>query len=110
MRQNSFTWGRQTFLTKLRHATVIDCLPTTHFDELLKVLQRTGIDEDSFKQHYQNGNAEKALAEDLEYAHKLGIHSLPAYLIQYRNRSLIMQSFYYGDFSKAITNLLISTE
>lgn len=95
----------ETFLTKLRHATVIDCLPTTHFDEILKVVRKAGINEDSFKQHYQNGNAEKALAEDLEYAHKLGIHSLPAYLIQSRDKAIIMQSFEYQDFVDVITKL-----
>lgn len=62
-----------TFLIELRHATVIDCLPTTHFDEIMKVVRKVGIDENSFKQFYQNGSAEK----DLEYTLSLGVHSLP---------------------------------
>ncbi|MBR1693732.1 MAG: DsbA family protein [Lachnospiraceae bacterium] len=90
------------FLTKLRHATVIDCLPTTHFDEILKVVRKVEIDEISFKRHYQDGSAEKALEKDLEYTHRLGIHSLPAYLIQHGEKALIMQSFEYQDFTEAI--------
>lgn len=68
-------------------------------------MRKTGIDEDSFKQHYQNGNAEKALAEDVEYAHRLGIHSLPAYLIQFGSKALIMQSFDYREFVGVIESL-----
>lgn len=95
----------EAFLTELRHATVIDCLPTTHFDIIMKIAQKVGIDEYSFKQYYQNGNAEKALETDLEYTHRLGIHSLPAYLIQSGDKAIIMQSFEYQDFVDVITKL-----
>ena len=33
------------FLTNLRHATIVDVLPTTHFDVILKIVRDTGIDE-----------------------------------------------------------------
>ena len=95
----------EIFLTELRHATVIDCLPTTHFDEILKVVQKVGIDKTSFRQYYRYGSAEKALEEDLQYTHSLGIHSLPAYLIQSGDKAIIMQSFEYQDFIAAIENL-----
>ena len=94
------------FLTELRHAAVIDCLPTTHFDEILKVVRKMGINETTFKQYYQDGSAENALVKDLEYTHRLGIHSLPAYLIQYDEKALIMQSFVYQEFINAINGLL----
>ena len=96
----------ETFLTELRHATVIDCLPTTHFDEILRVVRKAGIDETSFRQYYQDGSAEKELENDLEYTHRLRIHSLPAYLIQYGKKALIMQSFNYHEFVGAIENLI----
>ena len=32
------------FLKNLRHATIVDVLPTTHFDVILNVLRVTGID------------------------------------------------------------------
>lgn len=95
----------EAFLTELRHATVIDCLPTTHFDVIMKIAQKVGIDEYSFKLYYQNGNAAKALETDLEYTHRLGIHSLPAYLIQSGDKAIIMQSFEYQDFVDVITKL-----
>ena len=93
------------FLTELRHATVIDCLPTTHFDEILRVVQKVGIDEPSFRQCYQDGSAEKELEEDLKYTHSLGIYSLPAYLIKSSDKAIIMQGFEYQDFVSAIENL-----
>ena len=95
-----------TFLIELRHATVIDCLPTTRFDEIMKVVRKVGIDENSFKQFYQNGSAEKELEKDLEYTLSLGVHSLPAYLIQAGNKAIIMQSFEYQDFTNAIQQVL----
>lgn len=95
-----------TFLTALRHATVIDCRPTTHFDEILKVVRSTGINEADFIRYYQDGSAEKALQEDLVLTSRLGVQSLPAYLIQYRNRSILMQSFHYQDFVRAISQLV----
>ena len=94
------------FLVALRHATVIDCLPTTHFDIIMKVVRDTGIDEGSFIRHYQDGSAEAALNEDLAFARRLGIHSLPAYLMQYKDKAIIIQSFEYHDFSDAIKSLI----
>lgn len=89
------------FLTALRHATVVDCFPTTHFDIIMRIVHKTGIDEKAFIQNYHSG-AEEALNEDLAFIRQLGIHSLPAYLIQYKDKSLLIQSFDYQDFSHAI--------
>ena len=93
------------FLTALRHATVLDCRPTTHFDEIRKVVRSCGIQEDIFIQYYQDGSAEAALQQDLNYTRSLGIRSLPAYLIQYGDKALLLQSFRYQDFADAITRL-----
>lgn len=95
----------EPFLIALRHATVLDCRPTTHFDEILRVVRNVGIPEDTFVQHYQNGSAEAALEEDLAFTRSLGIRSLPAYLIQYGDASLMLQSFEYRDFLRAIDTI-----
>lgn len=94
------------FLTALRHATVIDCRPTTHDDEIMKVVRQTGIDEESFIRHVQDGSAGTALEEDLAYTRRLGIRSLPAYLIQHGDKALLMQSFDYSDLVKVISEVL----
>ena len=90
------------FLMNLRHATVIDCRPTTHMDVILDVVNRTGIDEALFIQHYNDGSAEDALQDDLAYAARLGIRSLPTCLIQSRDKALLMQSFTFEDYVRAI--------
>lgn len=93
------------FLTALRHATVLDCRPTTHEEEILRVVRKTGIDEASFAAHFHDGSAEATLEQDLAFTRSLGIRSLPTYLIQYRNQALMLQSFDYRDFDRAITRL-----
>ena len=85
---------------------MIDCLPTTHFDIIMKIVRETGIDEEAFIRHYQDDSAETALNEDLNFARRLGIHSLPAYLMQYKDKALLMQSFNYQDFSNAIKRVM----
>lgn len=92
-----------TFLTALRHATVLDCRPTTHEDEILAIVRKVGIDEDSFTRHFRDGSAKTALEQDLAYTQSLGIHSLPTYLIQCREKALLMQSFDYLDFTNALS-------
>ena len=93
------------FLTALRHATVLDCRPTTHEEEILCVISKTGIDEATFIEHFHGGSAEAALEQDLAFARSLGIRSLPTYLLQYRDQALMLQSFDYRDFDRAITRL-----
>ena len=85
---------------------MVDCLPTTHFDIIKKIVRDAGIDEESFIRHYQDGSAEASLNEDLAFARSLGIRLLPAYLIQYKNKALLMQSFDHQDFSDAIRNIM----
>lgn len=89
-----------------RLATVVDCLPTTHFEIIMKVVRDTGINETAFLRHYQDGSAEAALNEDLAFARRLGIYTLPAYLIQYRDKAVLMQSFEYQDFVDAIRRVM----
>ena len=58
------------FLTTLRHATVHDCRPTTHEEEILCVVRKVGIEEAAFARYFHDGTAEAALEQD-------------SYLVQY---------------------------
>ena len=63
--------------------------------------------EEAFTRHYHNGSAEAALMEDLAFARRLGIHSLPSYLIQHKDKALLMQSFEFKDFAEALKSIII---
>jgi len=94
------------FLIALRHTTVLDCRPTTHEEEILRVVRKTGIDEEAFSRHFHNGSAEASLEQDLAFTRSLGIRSLPTYLLQYENRALLLQSFDYRDLTVLLPGLL----
>lgn len=94
------------FLTALRHATVLECRPTTHEEEILFVGSKVGINEAAFSRYFHNGTAESALEQDFAFIRSLGIHSLPTYLIQYRDQLLMLQSFDYQDFAAAIDQVI----
>jgi len=94
------------FLWNLRYATVVDVLPTTHFDEILKVVRETEIDEDEFTRHYEDGSAQAALEQDLALEQKLNIHSLPAFLISYGEKAALVSNLIgYDDFVSVIAEL-----
>lgn len=95
------------FLTALRHATVLDRRPTTHEEEILRIVRKVDIEEAAFSRHFHDGSAEAALEQDLAFTRSLGIRSLPTYLLQYRDRALMLQSFDYRDFDRAITRLTV---
>ena len=93
------------FLKALRHATVLNCRPTTHYDEILRVVHEAGVDETSFERAYRDGRAQAALDNDLALTRRLRVHSLPAYLIQHGDKALMMQSFHYQEFVNAINTV-----
>lgn len=98
------------FLMALRHATVRYGRPTTRDEEIRRVVRAAGIDEAVFMRHCRDGSAEAALEQDLAFSQRLGIHSLPAYLLQYGSEALLIQSFDYKDFQTAITQLITAQQ
>lgn len=77
----------ENFLYNLRYATIVETRQTTNFEEILKVVKKTGIDIEKFLQVYDDGTAEKNFNEDLKICQTLNIHRLPSYVIQYKNQS-----------------------
>ena len=76
----------EQFLYRLRYATIVEVRPTTHHEELLRVVRLTGgIDKTAFLEVFENGMAEKALQHDLCIARSLNLRSLPAYMLHYSN-------------------------
>ena len=94
------------FLYNLRYATIVDCRPTTRQEEILAVVRKTGINETAFRKRCEDGYAQAALARDLELARKLEIHTLPAYLIQYQEKRILIRDLIgYDAFVTAIAQV-----
>lgn len=79
------------FLYNLRYATIVDCRPTTHTEEILRVVRSTGIDEEKFLEHFNSDTSKSALNLDLQFAYRIGIRTLPAYLIEYNGEGALFQ-------------------
>ena len=92
------------FLLNLRHATVVDCRPTTHFDVILDIVHATNIDEKTFQQYFKDSSAEYALQQDLDYTARLNIHSLPTCLIESNGKSIQVQTFSYEDIMNVVSH------
>ena len=80
------------FLYRLRYATIVDCRPTTKLAKILKVVIKSGIDHKKFLMAYNDGSAEKNFQQDLQLCRRIGIHSLPSYLIQYKSDGALIQN------------------
>lgn len=95
-----------SFLYRLRYATIVETRPTTQYEEILRVVRQTGIDLQKFEMHYRSSTAETALDGDLAKMHGLGIRYLPAYLLEYEgHRMLINRLVGYDVFVEAIRRL-----
>lgn len=90
------------FLYRLRYATIVEQRPTTELEEIVETVKSMAIDVNTFLTHYNDGSVLSALQHDLQFRNRLGIHSLPAYLLQYQDNALLFQSFRYDDFASSI--------
>lgn len=96
----------EQFLYRLRYATIVETRPTTKVEEILKIVHDLGIDEEKFIEQSKNGNAETELQKDLNFAQKLAVRTLPAYLIEYDGEGALFQELLgYNDFVKIIYTL-----
>lgn len=94
------------FLYNLRYATIVDCKPTTKFEEIISIAKKTGIDLNKFSKHYEDGSAQLALDKDYNLTSSLAIYRLPAYLIKYGDKSILINYMMsYIDFLNVIEKL-----
>ena len=94
------------FLYRLRYATIVDCRPTTRLQEILKVVVKSRLNVKKFLAAYNDGSAEKNFQSDLQICRRLGIHSLPSYLIQYKDKGALVQNLIdYETFAKIFSDL-----
>ena len=94
------------FLYALRWATVVGRRQITRQEEILTVVRACGIDEAAFLSHQEDGSARAALDRDEDLARRLGIRTLPAFLIQDRDRGVLIRGLAgYDAFVSAIAQV-----
>lgn len=94
------------FLHNLRRATIVQTRVTTRTEELAAVAEETEIDRKRFLAEFSGGRANAALARDLERTARLGISSLPAYLVEYGGKSVLIKGLArYEHFAAAIAEV-----
>lgn len=92
----------EEFLHRLRRATCAEGRQTTSWAVIEEIAGESGIGRKPLRECVADGQADAALERDLALGAALGIYSLPAYLIRCREKALILQSFSYADFVRAI--------
>jgi len=98
------------FLYNLRFATIVECRPTTRLEEIIVVVANSGIRVDAFLEHYNDGSARRALDNDFALRQRLGVRGLPAYLLEYEERGMLINGLAcYAQFRSAIMTLTNGT-
>lgn len=78
------------FLYRLRFATIVEVRPTTKLNELARVAGQVGIDEQTFLNAYHLDDVKASLTEDFQRFQQLGIRGLPAYLLEYQGKRVVV--------------------
>jgi putative protein-disulfide isomerase len=92
----------EQFLYRLRYAVNVECRPAVKEAELARIAGLCGIPENEFLKSLHSQKTMNVFEQGQHFMHTIGVHSLPAWLIQYGERAVFLQSFSYEDFKKAI--------
>lgn len=96
----------EQFLYRLRYAAIAETKQTTKEQEILSAAQKAGLELSSFTRAFHDGTAEAAFQADLNFKESLRIHGLPAYLIQYKEKAILVKSLIgYDDFTELISRI-----
>lgn len=93
----------ERFLYLLRYATIVETRPTTRVEEILRVVRMLAIPEDAFDNAFHSVETMKALSEDIQAHQELDVYTLPAYVLEYAGRRMVIPRLIgFDDFVKAI--------
>lgn len=79
----------ETFLYRLRFATIVEQRITTDESVLAQIAAEIGMDKATFLQAYHSEQAKHALQSDFDLRAKFGIRALPAYLFCYGDKQIL---------------------
>ena len=96
----------EQFLYLLRYATIAETRPTTHFDEILRVVKQCGLSETEFTDAFHSEVVRRALEADIQAHRSLNVFSLPTYVLEYGDRTMVIPRLLgYDDFVRAIASI-----
>lgn len=96
----------ETFLYRLRYATIVEQRITTDENELAQVAFEIGIDKTEFFKAYHSEQVKQALQDDFNLRAKFGVRALPAYLFCYGKAQILHTGVLdFDDFVQAIHHI-----
>ena len=96
----------EQFLYLVRYKTIVETRPTTKQQELVDIVESLGIDKTAFEQQMESAEVKDKLAQDFQKMQTKGIRALPAYLVEYEGKSILLQGVIRTpEFSNAIAQL-----
>lgn len=96
----------QAFLYELRYATIVEQRQMTDIAELVALAKTFGVSETDFLLAYNGEEVNQSLYKDIMLRHQLGIRGLPAYLIQFNDKQLVVGGvLLYDDFQRCIESI-----
>lgn len=81
------------FLHRLREASSAEGLKTSREDVLISLASAVGLDTAAFIGALRDGSAQKAFEQDRGYAQSLGITGFPTCIVQYGDKSVLLNGY-----------------
>ncbi len=94
------------YLHRLREASAAQGLKTTRDDVLISLASEVGLDVPAFIAAYRDGPALKAFGADKNYALSLNIHGFPTCIVQYGEKSVLLNGYNTYETFVAVINEL----
>lgn len=84
-------------LRRIREATAVENLLTSHEDVLISLASEVGLDVAKFITHLHDGSAEQAFRGDLALTRSLSVSGFPTFLIKFNTQQVMLRG--YNDFN-----------
>lgn len=81
------------FLRRLREATATEARQTNRRDELVGLANEVGLDLISFIQRLEDGSAQQAFKEDLQFARKHNVRAFPSFRLSYKHEHIMLHGY-----------------
>ena len=96
----------EAFLRNLRVATALRGKITSKVETLIEIASETGMDIAAFITALDSQQAKDAFQQDRKLIAQLGVNGFPAFLIQYKDKSVLLKGYQSLENFKAVIKML----